>query len=97
MRITISAGCFLFLLVSSYKDFQKIQINGYAQGTTYHITYYATDSSSASQQIDSILNKIDSSLSLYKPYSLINQFNASEKGIEMDEHFRNVLNKSIET
>ena len=93
----IYIGCCIFLFVVTYKDFRKIRISGYAQGTTYHITYYAADSIVTQQQIDSILDKIDSSLSLYKSYSLINQFNVSERGVEMDKHFKNVLNKSIET
>ena len=72
-------------------------ITGSAQGTTYHITYYANDSSVTKFQIDSILNKIDSSLSIYKPYSLINQFNNSPDGLVADKHLREVVNKGIET
>ena len=67
-----------------------------AQGTTYHITYYAADSLVNKKQIDSILDKIDSSLSLYKPYSLINQFNNSKDGLVVEEHFANVVKKALE-
>jgi thiamine biosynthesis lipoprotein len=56
---------------------RKIQINGSAQGTTYHITWYATDSTIGQPQIDSILQKIDTSLSIYNPQSLISKFNES--------------------
>jgi len=76
---------------------RKIQINGTAQGTTYHITYYNTDSSVTRQQIDSILKKIDTSLSVYNPQSLISKFNNGDTGITMDDHFKLVLNKSITT
>ena len=72
-------------------------IAGSAQGTTYHITYYANDSSVTKFQIDSILNKIDSSLSIYKPYSLINQFNNSTGGLVADKHLKKVVDKAIET
>lgn len=72
-------------------------INGYAQGTTYHITYSQTDSIVTQKQVDSILNKIDSSLSLYKPYSLINRFNNSAAGTVVDDHFIKVVKKSIDT
>jgi thiamine biosynthesis lipoprotein len=75
---------------------KKIQFTGFAQGTTYQITYYATDSLIRQWQIDSILNNIDSSLSLYKPYSLINRFNFSEKGIAVDHHLKTVFDKSLE-
>ena len=72
-------------------------VNGYAQGTTYHITYSYNYSVVTKNQVDSILNKIDSSLSLYKSYSLINRFNSSSQGCEIDRHFINVIKKSIET
>ncbi len=71
-------------------------INGNAQGTTYQITYLEKDSTVAKIQIDSIFNRIDSSLSLYKPYSLINKFNKSEWGCELDDHFINVVKKAIQ-
>jgi thiamine biosynthesis lipoprotein len=71
-------------------------ISGNAQGTTYQITYLEKDSTVAKIQIDSIFNTIDSSLSLYKPYSLINKFNKSEWGCELDDHFFNVVKKAIQ-
>jgi thiamine biosynthesis lipoprotein len=75
---------------------EKFQINGAAQGTTYHITWYANDSLVSKRQVDSILNKIDSSLSLYKPYSLVNRFNAALKESAIDRHFVNVVKKAKE-
>ncbi|MDI3319916.1 FAD:protein FMN transferase [Pinibacter soli] len=75
----------------------KIQINGFAQGTTYHITYYAEDSSIHQLQVDSILNSLDSSLSIYKPYSVISQFNASASGCNIDKHLKAVVKKSLDT
>jgi FAD:protein FMN transferase len=85
--------CLVFFNQPQLKEFR---INGYAQGTTYHIIYYAGDSVINKREIDSILTKIDSSLSLYKPYSLINQFNASATGLTVDDHFASVVNKSID-
>lgn len=78
-------------------EFKKIQFNGAAQGTTYHITYYAADTLIRKTEVDSILDKIDSSLSLYKDYSLINQFNRSQDGLVVDEHFRTVVDKALDT
>ncbi|MBX3253380.1 MAG: FAD:protein FMN transferase [Chitinophagaceae bacterium] len=77
-------------------NIQKIEIAGFAQGTTYHITYYAADSVVKKHQVDSILQVIDNSMSLYKPGSCINRFNQSATGIEIDSHFVNVINKSAE-
>ena len=75
---------------------KKISISGAAQGTSYHITYYATDSLVSKKSIDSILNKIDSSVSLYKDYSLINHFNSSSKGITIDDHFHKIIVRSLQ-
>lgn len=86
---------FFLFSFSPYQLLQKIQINGSAQGTTYHITYYAEDSLVTKQQIDSILDRIDSSLSLYKPYSLINRFNQSADGLIPDKHLANVVRKAL--
>ena len=70
---------------------------GEAQGTTYQVIYYATDSMVTQFQVDSILDEIDSSVSLYKPYSLINKFNQSNSGIAVDPHFLAIVKKSITT
>lgn len=86
--------CTAFLQQPAWR---KIQIAGKAQGTTYHITWYAEDSTISQQQIDSILQKIDTSLSIYNPQSLITKFNTGKGGVAMDNHFRTVLNKSIDT
>lgn len=88
--------CFFNFSFDGYPELKKIQINGTAQGTTYHITYYAADSVVKKKQIDSILDKIDSSLSLYKSYSLINRFNSSKEGMAVDEHFIKVVKKAQE-
>jgi FAD:protein FMN transferase len=94
---------FLLLLFSFFSfsfnepsGIKKIQIDGLAQGTTYHITYYANDSVVYKRQVDSILDKIDSSLSLYKSYSLINRFNHSQNGVKGNLHFAKVVRKAIE-
>jgi thiamine biosynthesis lipoprotein len=70
--------------------------SGTAQGTTYHITYYSKGPVVSKNTVDSILDKIDSSLSIYKPYSLISRFNDAPQGLEMDEHLRRVVHKSLE-
>jgi FAD:protein FMN transferase len=86
--------CTAFLQQPAWR---KIQISGKAQGTTYHITWYGVDSTIGQHQIDSILQKIDTSLSIYNPQSLISKFNNGNSGVVMDNHFRTVLNKSLET
>jgi len=94
---------FIFVIVvlvfcgaQSKQKYRAFHLNGYAQGTSYHITYYAMDSLATSFEVDQILNGIDSSLSLYKSYSLICRFNNSDTGVVMDSHFKRVLTKSLE-
>lgn len=89
----------ILLLISFFfrKDNQRqFTIHGYAQGTDYTVKYFARDSIVTKGAVDSILSVIDSSMSLYKPYSLICQFNASKKGLKLDTHFNNVIAKSFE-
>lgn len=83
-------------LIGSH-EIKKITITGSAQGTTYNIAYYSADSSVTKSEIDSILTRIDSSLSLYKPWSLINQFNNSIDGVIADIHLGKVVKKAIDT
>ncbi|SEA44894.1 FAD:protein FMN transferase [Pedobacter hartonius] len=91
---------FLLVISSGWKvplaADRKIEISGDAQGTTYKIIYYAPDSIVSLGQTDSLLNRLDSSVSLYLPTSLICRFNRSDKGITIDEPFRVLISKAIE-
>lgn len=70
--------------------------NGEAQGTSYLISYYHVKEYVTQKEVDSILLVIDDSMSLYKPNSLISKINDSPLGGELDSHFLNVMQKSIE-
>jgi len=74
-----------------------VHLSGHAQGTTWQITYYCPDSTVGTYQIDSILDKLDSSMSLYKPYSLICRFNNTDEKLRIDDHFRRVVLQSLDT
>lgn len=106
MKKTFSISSVLFFFIVLFPLFfftaafnkpvlKEFKIAGFAQGTTYHITYYAADSFVTKKMADSILNKLDSSLSIYKTYSLISQFNNTEKSIEMDAHVGFVVQRSL--
>lgn len=86
----------LFCIASGRPPVKAFHVSGSAQGTTYHITYYASASILSQATADSILGSLDSSLSLYKPYSLVSQFNTSAAGIKTDAHLRNVVRKAQE-
>jgi thiamine biosynthesis lipoprotein len=79
-----------------HQPLREIKINGYAQGTSYAVSYFASDSLVTKGQVDSILNVIDLSMSLYKSNSNIHQFNQSEKGLMLDEHFATVVKRAFE-
>lgn len=84
-----------FLAAARPGEKKAWQLSGFAQGTSWHINYYAPDSIVSHYSIDSILNKLDSSLSSYKPYSLVSQFNRCTDSLLIDEHLANVVNASI--
>jgi thiamine biosynthesis lipoprotein len=95
-RIFIFFIPLLVFLFIQKEDQRQYSIHGYAQGTDYTVKYFAGDSIVTKGEIDSILLTIDSSMSLYKTYSLINQFNSSAKGMRIDKHFEKVMHKSFE-
>lgn len=72
-------------------------IKGTAQGTTYSIKYYSTEQI-LKNEVDSILDEIDNSMSIYKPDSKISKFNDPKtKKIKMDHHMTNVIQESFKT
>lgn len=68
---------------------------GYAQGTTYSLSYFAKKSLVEKSGIDSIMRVIDQSMSLYLPHSKLMQFNESLNGLEVDPHFIKVFKKAL--
>jgi thiamine biosynthesis lipoprotein len=85
----------LVSLLFKDKDQKEFIIRGYAQGTDYSIKYFARDSVVTKGAVDSILSVIDSSMSLYKPYSLINRFNEANEGLDVDPHFAAVMRSAF--
>lgn len=86
----------LGILTTTCVQAQRLQVcEGKAQGTYYIIKYLRDDTASLQRQIDSIFDVIDQSLSLYRPGSLINRFNAGDS-IRMDEHMQAVVERAME-
>jgi thiamine biosynthesis lipoprotein len=73
-----------------------MKISGFAQGTTYNITYENSTSEDYSQAIDSILKAFDRSLSIYDSTSIISRINDNDPTAEADDWFIEVFNKSAE-
>src|SRR3546814_12849651 len=68
-------ACWFVSTSADDPELKRYQLDGYAQGTTYAVTYYASDQVVSKKSIDSVLAVIASSMSLYEPYSLINKVN----------------------
>ncbi|MGO3109063.1 FAD:protein FMN transferase [Sphingobacterium sp. JB170] len=90
ISLILSLGC------SAYAQQPSFVIDGRGQGTTYHLKYYAERSMITREQIDSILAKIDDSMSLYKESSIISKFNGTAQGmVTMDAHMQKVIKRSF--
>lgn len=68
----------LFIAGCSSISENYYRVEGFAQGTTYSITYEDVLQRDFSSSIDSILSAIDSSMSIYAPNSVISRFNRNE-------------------
>lgn len=75
------------------KQNEPVRLKGNVFGTTYSIIYYdvSTDFDSKIQELFSEFNQ---SLSTYVPNSDISRINNGEKGIKVDEYFKEVFSKS---
>lgn len=94
MLKVISYILLFFVAGFSKQDLKSFSLRGHAQGTTWNVTYFSEDSTILKNSIDSIFNSIDSSLSVYKPYSTIVAFNKSERGIRIDRHLSAIIRLS---
>jgi len=69
---------------------------GYAQGTSFHVTYEASAEQDFSMQVDSMLKSFDQTFSDYVPNSIISRINKNDSTVEINDMFINVFNKSKE-
>ncbi|HPE86950.1 MAG: FAD:protein FMN transferase [Bacteroidales bacterium] len=60
---------------------------GETQGTYYRVTYYAEDTLVTQQEVEQMLNRFDSSVSVYNPHSLITRLNNSRRPVKGDAYF----------
>lgn len=96
MNRYISIFLLFFISCSHQKDCKYFFIDGFTQGTTYHITYQYKEHKSLKPEIDSILRQIELSLSIYNPNSVISKVNKNDTSVIPDEYFKFVFNKSVE-
>jgi thiamine biosynthesis lipoprotein len=85
------------LLFSCAKRPQPVMLkfSGETQGTYYTITFYSDDSINLQPAIDSLLARFDSSVSVYKPNSIISRMNNNDTSVRADIIFKTVFNRAI--
>jgi len=91
---------FIALLIvgcTSNPKLKKISFAGETQGTYYAITYYDTKDTNLQPKIDSLLDAIDQSVSLWAPNSLISRINNGDTTAIPDDiiKFNLLLSKEI--
>jgi FAD:protein FMN transferase len=89
LALVVCLGCSRF-----YAD-KYSYVEGFTQGTTYHITFLNKSQKDYSRVIQNILDSFDLSLSIYNPKSIISRMNRNED-VLADAWFTRVFNKSME-
>lgn len=97
---TIFFICGLILLIVIYilpqKDLKIYKMTGAAQGTYYAITYCAVNNENLQPEVDSLLRKVDRSVSSYLLTSLISRLNNNDSTAKADQIYETVFKKSVE-
>jgi len=93
MRKILYFLLFIFFSCSPYDKTLLVTNSGVAQGSYYHIKYMSKFGEDYNFQIDSIFQEVDSSLSIYKSYSLISKLN-SGINLKTDDLFNTVFLKA---
>ncbi len=97
MRIIgLTLGFLIFLYSCQTKKSEYVKISGFAQGTSYHITYENSKNEDYSQEIDSILKAFDKSCSVFDSTSVISRINNNDPTVEADDWFIDVFRRSAE-
>ena len=85
------------ILLSGCHNNKKEYINneGLIFGTTYHITYESPNNKDLQKGIEATLEKVNNSLSPFKPHSIISHINQNKDTL-LDKEFSTVFNKAME-
>lgn len=89
ISITILSDC-------KPKVYEYKKIAGFAQGTSYHITYENSKGKDYSDDIKTILNDFNKSLSIWDSTSIISRINNNDPTVIADDWFVTVFKKSTE-
>lgn len=89
-------GLNAFFAMTLNAQIDPVKIEGYAQGSTYHISYFDSQNRNLQPEIEKILQDFDKSVSTYLPTSIISKINAGQKNIKVDKYFIACFNKAKE-
>ena len=92
-------GSLVFLFLTGcfqQKNLKIYKMTGSAQGTYYAITYCAENDENLQPEVDSLLKKVDRSVSSYMPASLISRLNNNDSTARADKIYETVFIKSQE-
>ena len=85
-----------FTSVLIHAQEEPIKIEGSAQGTTYHITYFDKKNRDLQPEIEQLLHDFDKSVSTYIPNSIISKINSNQKNVKVDKYFITCFKKAKE-
>ncbi|TBX69206.1 FAD:protein FMN transferase [Flavobacterium silvisoli] len=94
MNKIIAVGLLLFVVMGYSQE--PVKIEGFAQGTTYHITYFDAKNRNLQPEIDTLLRQFDLSVSTYIPNSIISKINSNKPNIKADDYFITCFKKAKE-
>jgi len=95
-KITYTLSLIFACATSIYSQQEPIKIEGEAQGSTYHITYFDKENRDFQDEIEKILVDFDMSVSTYVPTSIISRINSNEPNVVVDKWFIACFNKAKE-
>jgi len=75
-------------------EVQLFAVEGQTQGTLYHIKYIG--SINLKNEVDSILNDFENSMSTYRENSTISRVSRNDNSVVLDKYFLQCFNKAVE-
>jgi len=96
MKTTLLFLSFFALLFSVNGQIEPMYLEGQAQGTTYHITYFDEKQRDLQEDIDRLLKRFDKSVSTYQANSLISKINHNQFYWRTDRYFNACFKKAKE-
>lgn len=96
MKTTLLFLLFLFTFTAVEGQTESIYLEGFAQGTSYHITYLDNRGRNFQKEIDRLLRRFDRSVSTYQSNSLISKINHNQFYWRTDPYFNACFTKAKE-